>query len=157
MASSAQGKRSDTLGEPPHPITSRPVREKVNITHSVSVLCTYMAQTTQHIIPRAPLRLPWAMNFCPFGAFPLKRALIERFSACEKICVDLCDLWACSPTCFFKRIERLGYSHRSPRFAQMRCVPYEKESVPISEKTHPCASVKLLPFGRWGFAGSRVL
>ena len=72
-------------------------------------------------------------------------------------CVDLCDLWACSPTCFFKRIERLGYSHRSPRFAQMRCVPYEKESVPISEKTHPCASVKLLPFGRWGFAGSRVL
>ena len=48
-------------------------------------------------------------------------------------CVDLCDLWACSPTCFFKRIERLGYSHRSPRFAQMRCVPYAKESVPISE------------------------
>ena len=68
-------------------------------------------------------------------------------------CVDLCDLWACSPTCLFKRIERLGYSHRSPRFAQMRCVPYEKESVPISEKTHPCASVKLLPFGRWGPPG----
>ena len=73
------------------------------------------------------------MNFCPFGACPLKRALIEGFSACETICVDLCDLWACSPTCFFKRIERLGYSHRSPRFAQMRCVPYAKESVRIGE------------------------
>ena len=73
------------------------------------------------------------MNFCPFGACPLKRALIEGFSACEKICVDLCDLWACSPTCFFKRIERLGYSHRSPRFAQMRCGPHAKESVRIGE------------------------
>ena len=77
--------------------------------------------------------LPWAMNFCPFGALPLKRALIERFSACEKICVDLCDLWACSPTCFFKRIERLGYSHRSHRFAQIS------------------------PYGQCAFAESRVL
>ena len=85
MTSLAQGKRSDTLGKPPPPITPRPARAKVNITHSVSALCTYMAQTTQHIISRAPLRLPWAMNFCPFRACPLKRALIERFSACEKI------------------------------------------------------------------------
>ena len=76
------------------------------------------AQASRHIIPRVSLRLPWAMNFCPFGTC-CKRALIERFSACEKICVDLCDLWACSPNCLFKRIERLGYSHRSPRFAQI--------------------------------------
>ena len=32
----AQGKRSDTLGKPPHHITLRPVRAKVNITRSVS-------------------------------------------------------------------------------------------------------------------------
>ena len=34
----AQGKRSDTLGKPPHPITPRPARAKVNITRSVSAL-----------------------------------------------------------------------------------------------------------------------
>ena len=28
-------------------------------------------------LPRVSLRLPWAMNFCPFRACPLKRALIE--------------------------------------------------------------------------------
>ena len=85
----AQGKRSDTLGKPPHPITLRPARAKVNITHSVSVLCTYRAQTTQHIIPRAPLRLPLGYELLPLGACPLKRALIERFSACEKS-VSIC-------------------------------------------------------------------
>ena len=31
----------------------------------------------------------------------------------------ICDPWALSPTCFFKRIECLGYSHRSHRFAQI--------------------------------------
>ena len=35
--------------------------------------CPYRAQATRHIIPRAPLRLPWAMNFCPFGACPSDR------------------------------------------------------------------------------------
>ena len=57
----------------------------------------------------------------------------------------ICDPWTCSPTCLFKRIERLGYSHRSRRFAQMRCVPHAKKFVPIREKAHPCASVKLSP------------
>ena len=31
----------------------------------------------------------------------------------------LCDLWANSLICFFKRIGRLVVSHRSRRFAQM--------------------------------------
>ena len=47
----------------------------------------------------------------------------------------ICDPWACSPTCFFKRIELGFYSHRSHRFAQMRCVPHAKESVRIGEIT----------------------
>ena len=134
MASSAQGKRSDTLGKPPHHINPRPERAKVNITRSVSILLP-LAGRKLHcaLYPGRRFACRWAMNFCPFGTCPLKRALIERFSACERIRVDLCDLWACSPTCFFKRIERLGYSHRSPRFAQMRCVPYAKESVRIGE------------------------
>ena len=33
----------------------------------------YRAQATRHIIPRAPLRLPWAMNFCLFEAYPSDR------------------------------------------------------------------------------------
>ena len=38
MTSIAQGKRSDTLGKPPHHITPRPARAKANITRYVSVL-----------------------------------------------------------------------------------------------------------------------
>ena len=50
----AQGKRSDTLGKPPHHITLRPVRAKVNITHSVSALlplqgASYTAHYTQGV------------------------------------------------------------------------------------------------------------
>ena len=33
----------------------------------------YRAQAPRHIIPRAPLRLPWAMNFCLFEAYPSDR------------------------------------------------------------------------------------
>ena len=45
----AQGKRSDTLGKPPHPITPRPARAKVNITHSVSVFLHLQgASSTTH-------------------------------------------------------------------------------------------------------------
>ena len=51
------------------------------------------------------------------------------------ICVAPRDLWANSPTCFFKRIGRLVVSHRSLRFAQMFFLasnfPHAKESVPI--------------------------
>ena len=50
----AQGKRSDTLGKPPHHITLRPVRAKVNITRSVSALlplqgASYTAHYTQGV------------------------------------------------------------------------------------------------------------
>ena len=50
----AQGKRSDTLGKPPHPITLRPVRAKANITRSVSALlplqgASYTAHYTQGV------------------------------------------------------------------------------------------------------------
>ena len=45
----AQGKRSYTLVKPPHPITPRPARAKVNITHSVSVLLPLQsASSTAH-------------------------------------------------------------------------------------------------------------
>ena len=45
----AQGKRSDTLGKPPHPITLRPVRAKANITRSVSALLPLQgASSTAH-------------------------------------------------------------------------------------------------------------
>ena len=52
MTSSAQGKRSDTLGKPPHPITPRPARAKVNITRYYSALlplqgASYTAHYTQ--------------------------------------------------------------------------------------------------------------
>ena len=46
--------------------------------------------------------------------------------------VIVCDLWANSPICFFKRIGRLVVSHRSLRFAQMQFhFQSAKESVPI--------------------------
>ena len=49
MTSLAQGKRSDTLGKPPPPITPRPARAKVNITRSVSVLLPLQgASNTAH-------------------------------------------------------------------------------------------------------------
>ena len=39
----------------------------------IQYFCHYRAQATRHIISRASLRLPWAMNFCPFGACPSDR------------------------------------------------------------------------------------
>ena len=52
MTSIAQGKRSNTLGKPPHPITPRPARAKVNITRYDSALlplqgASYTAHYTQ--------------------------------------------------------------------------------------------------------------
>ena len=49
------------------------------------------------------------------------------------ICVAPRDLWANSPTCFFKRIGRLVVSHRSLRFAQMHFTS--------SLRKNPCSSV----------------
>ena len=95
------------------------VRAKVNITRSVSTLFPLAGRKLHGTLyPGRRFACRWAMNFCPFGTC-CKRASYKQLSACEKICADLCDPWACSPTCFFKRIERLGYSHRSHRFAQI--------------------------------------
>ena len=47
--------------------------------------------------------------------------------------VIVCDLWANSPICFFKRIGRLVVSHRSLRFAQMHFTS--------SLRKNPCSSV----------------
>ena len=80
MTSIAQGKRSDTLGKPPHHITPRPARAKVNITRSVSALlplqgASYTAHYTQGV---ASLALGYGGHwaFSPHG-----------------ICVDLWHLW----------------------------------------------------------------
>ena len=68
----AQGKRSDTLGKPPHHITLRPVRAKVNITRSVSALLPLQGATcTATLYPGRRFACRWAMNFCPFRACPL--------------------------------------------------------------------------------------
>ena len=79
------------------------------------------------------LRLPWAMNFCPFRACPLKRALIERFSACEKSVAIRCAGGASKPS--------------------SRQRSKSKQSVKRPIRAHRC---NYLPFGRWGFAESRV-
>ena len=73
----AQGKRSDTLGKPPHHITLRPVREKANITRSVSALlplqcANYTAHYTQGVASLAA----GLWTSAPFGA-----CLFERISS----------------------------------------------------------------------------
>ena len=138
MTSIAQGKRSDTLGKPSHPITPRPARTTVNITRSISMLLPLQGALLIHRYPPGRrFACRWAMNFCPFGTSPLKRALIERFSACERIRVDLCDLWACSPNCLFKRIEHLVFTPTD--------LPDLHRCVAFRMRRNPCASVKLPP------------
>ncbi len=71
MASIAQGKRSDTLGKPPHHATPC-VRVKVNAIGSVSTLLPlHGASCTAHFYPGRRFACRWAMDFCPFGACPL--------------------------------------------------------------------------------------
>ena len=66
MASSAQGKRSDTLGKPPHPIMPRPARAKVNITRSVSALLPLQgASRTATLYPGRRSRLPLGYALLP--------------------------------------------------------------------------------------------
>ena len=77
MTSIAQGKRSDTLGKPPHHITPRPARAKVNITRSVSALlplqgANYTAHYTQGVASLAA----GLWTSAPFGA-----CLFERISS----------------------------------------------------------------------------
>ncbi len=70
MASIAQGKRSDTLGKPPHHATPCKGKSKYN-TLCFSTFALTGRNLHGNIIPKAPLRLRWAMNFCPFRACPL--------------------------------------------------------------------------------------
>ena len=73
MTSSAQGKRSDTLGKPPHPITSRPARAKVNITRCFSTFAPTGRKLHNTLYPGRRFACRWAMNFCPFGMCPSDR------------------------------------------------------------------------------------
>ena len=91
MASLAQGKRSDTLGEPPHPITSRPVREKVNITRSVSTLlplqqgASFTAYYTQGVASLAlgyELLPLWGV---PAKTRPHRKVLRMRKNLCRSV------------------------------------------------------------------------
>ena len=89
MTSIAQGKRSDTLGKPPHPITPRPARAKVNITRYDSALLPLQGASYTAHYTQGAASLALGYELLPLRACPLKRALIERFSACKKICVEL--------------------------------------------------------------------
>ena len=60
--------------------------------------------------PCASVKLP------PFGRWGFAESHVFDKSTPNGICVAPCDLWANSPTCFFKRIGRLVVSHRSRRF-----------------------------------------
>ena len=73
MTSSAQGKRSGTLGKPPHPITSRPARAKVNITRCFSTFAPTGRKLHNTLYPGRRFACRWAMNFCPFGTCPSDR------------------------------------------------------------------------------------
>ena len=90
MTSIAQGKRSNTLGKPPHPITPRPAGAKVNITHSVSVLfplqqgASYTTHYTQGI---ASLALGYEL--LPPRGVPVKTRPHRKVLRMRKIRVDL--------------------------------------------------------------------
>ena len=129
MTSIAQGKRSDTLGKPQRHATPCKGKSKHNmLCFSTFALAGRKLYGT--LIPRVSLRLPWAMNFCPFGTCRLASYISTDAlrSACEEsvlsaaptarsvfmasphgICVDLCDLWVPSLICLFKRIVRLVF------------------------------------------------
>ena len=51
----------------------------------------YCPYSKQHgtLYPGRRFACRWAVNFCPLGRVPVKRAHIERFSACEKS-VSIC-------------------------------------------------------------------
>ena len=92
----AQGKRSDTLGKPPHPITLRPVRAKANITRSVSALLPLQgASSTAHYTQGvASLALGYGDHwaFSPLGLSGTRR--VPHALNMRKICGNLRDLWA---------------------------------------------------------------
>ena len=72
--------------------------------------------------------------------------------------VIVCDLWANSPICFFKRIGRLVVSHRSLRFAQMSGASLSLflNTNRMEYTAGVSSQLSLPPVGRWGFSESRV-
>ena len=88
----AQGKRSDTLGKPPHHITLRPARAKVNITRSVSVLLplqgvSYAAHYIQGVASLALGYELLSLRDVPIGFLHLHRcvALRMRKNPCPSV------------------------------------------------------------------------
>ena len=73
MASIAQGKRSDTLGKPPHHATPCKGKSK----HKTLCFSTFALTGRNlhgNIIPRAPLRLPLGYELLPLQGVPVKCA-----------------------------------------------------------------------------------
>ena len=79
---------------------------------------------------------PWTSASVPRASFLFRegRPGDHRFCPSRRMAsVIVCDLWANSPICFFKRIVRLVVSHRYLRFAQMHFTS--------SLRKNPCSSV----------------
>ena len=72
MTSLAQGKRSDTLGKPPPPITPRPARAKVNITRSVSVLLPLQGASNTAHYTQGVASLALGYELLPLQGVPAK-------------------------------------------------------------------------------------
>ena len=89
MTSIAQGKRSDTLGKPPRPITPRPARAKVNIIRSVSTLLPLQgAGYTAHYTQGAA-SLALGYELLPLWGVPVKTRPHRKVLRMRKIRVDL--------------------------------------------------------------------
>ena len=127
MTSIAQGKRSDTLGKPPHHITPRPVRAKVNITRSVSALLPlHGASHTAHYTQGAASLAAGLWTSAPSGR--------ARLTACQArhVAYYFIVLSACEKIRVHPLRRRRIKNHAVGSGAR----------VVIREKTHPCASVK---------------
>ena len=86
-------------------------------------------------LPRVSLRLPWAMNFCPFRACPLKRALIEGKLR------SVGEIFPClMPTSHIPHSQH--FSPKSTRFFPSRPAPRPK--TPFSAHFRNCLSFSRL-------------
>ena len=85
-------------------------------------------------------KTPTVFPFCRHSirSVGLRRVSCSFDKSPRMASVLLCDLWANSLTCFFKRIGRLVVSHRSLRFAQMFFLAYN-----FPHAKDPCSSVAL--------------
>ena len=106
MTSIAQGKRSDTLGKSPRPITPRPARAKANIIRSVSTLLPLQgAGYTAHYTQGAA-SLALGYELLPLWGVPVSPHAKPRhvayyfivLSACEKSVPIRCADGASKPS-----------------------------------------------------------